>query len=239
LLTDARVIASQLDIDLVLNPKLRRRMLRLPASGSPKERCPLRVGAVYNLQPRAFTKGQVVITVTNAYREPLDALTVNDARREGHGGVQGALEAWRRSHGLPKGGQLVWVVEFVRGDESEWVNSDQPVYLAKYGGDYTTNAAKQAVRGDPELAMPLPGAAETARVMALATRQAPAARSIGRVREEVETLREAMTTMRARNRVKLITRELGKLASELPVTQVSTVPTTPAPMHGTAPRAMP
>ena len=194
--------------------------MRLPASGSPKERCPLNVGGVYNLQPRLFTKGQATITVTNAYREPLKALCPNDARREGHGGVQGALEAWRRSHGLPRDGQLVWVVEFVRGDESEWVMHDAPVYLSKIG-DYTTIAGKQAVRGDPELCLPLPGVAESARVMAIARRQGPALGQINKATREVETLRDAMVTMRARNRAKLIERELTKLRGELPVTETA------------------
>lgn len=195
-------------------------MMRLPASGSPKERCPLNIGGVYNLQPRLFARGQAKITVTSARREPLDALCQNDARREGHGGVQGALEAWRRSHGLPREGQLVWVVEFVRGDESEWVTHDSPIYLSKIG-DYTTIGSKSAVPGDPELCLPLPGASETARVMAIAQRQGPALGQINRATQEVETLRDAMVTMRARNRAKLIERELAKLRAEQPVTETA------------------
>jgi hypothetical protein len=208
------LIVTQAEIDLVLNPSLRRRMMRLPASASPKARCPLTVGAVYTLQPRPFAPGQAQITVTDARREPLEALSLADARREGYAGVQGALAAFRRAHGvLPE--QLVWVVGFVRGDESEFVLQDAPVYLSKYH-DVTTIGAKQAVLGDPEMCIAR-GAAEHARVMRLATRQEPAVAAINRVGAEVGALREAMTSMKARNRAKLIERELAKLRAELPV----------------------
>jgi hypothetical protein len=56
--------------------------------------------------------------------------------------------------------------------------------------------------------------------MALAARQAPQRRRIGRMLEDAETLRGAMMSMKARNRCKLIKRELGKLAGELPVTEI-------------------
>jgi hypothetical protein len=114
----------------------------------------------------------------------------------------------------------VWAISFVRGDEREFMAQDQPVYLARFGRDYTTVRA-QAVAGEPEVMPALPGAAERARIVALAQRQAPQRRAIGRMLEEADSLRGAMVTMRARNRVKLICREIGKLQAELPLQEVS------------------
>lgn len=194
---------------------MRRRMMRLPVLDSVP--CPVRVGRAYRLQPRPFAPAEATVTVTVVRREALLALTPEDARREGYGSVQGALDAWQRAHGEPAPEQRVWVVSFVCGDHSEFTRQDEPVYLAKHG-DYTTRPAK-AVLGEPEVTI-LPGAGESARVMALARRQRPVQQKIDKVLEDVESLKAAMLGMKARNRAKLIERELTKLRQELPVTAV-------------------
>jgi hypothetical protein len=210
------VIVPQAEIDLVNNARLRRRMMRLPASSSPRAKCPLEVGGVYHLQPRLFAPSQAEITVVPPVRrEPLDELTLSDARREGHGGVQGALEAWTRAHGQPRPGQLVWVVPFVAGDESEFVTQTDAVFLRRTSG-YTTTS-DQLSAGE---VIAVPGAGEHARVVAMARRQAPQRAAIRRMAEDIETVQYVMLTMKARNRAKLIARELAKLQAELPVAEV-------------------
>jgi hypothetical protein len=206
------MIVAQRDIDLVLNPRLRRRMMRLPVH--PKVPCPVRLGKPYGLQPRPFVKAQVRITVIQLRREALQALSLADARREGYASPAGALDAYRRANGPSADDQQVWVVSFVRGEEDEFMAQDTPVYLARFG-DFTTREGRQAVPGDPEYCPVSSDRVEAARVMALASRSLPARRAITRAEGEVATLREAMTTMRARNRAKLIERELGKLTVEV------------------------
>ena len=215
------MVVAQSEIDLVLNPALRRRMLRLPASASAKAQCPLRQGGVYNLAPRPFAKGQVTVTVFDVRREPLADLSLADSRREGYASPAGAVDAWKRAHGLPADGQLVWVVSFTRGDESEFMTQDRPIYLTKFG-DYGTIAGRQAVPGDPELCV-IPGAAEQARVMALATRQQGVSSAIQRTRNDLDgKLRGQMISMKTRSRARLIEKEMAKLEAELPVTELRT-----------------
>lgn len=210
-----RVIVPKAEIDLVVG--FRRRMMRLPVARV----CPVKLHRPYKLQTKANAKGQVTITVVEIRKEPLEALSLADARREGYAGVQGALEGWRRAHGVPVTGQMVWVIRFLLGDRSQELLTDEPVYLSKYGSGFTTIQAKQAVPGDPEVMPALPGTAEQARIVALARRQAPQRGSIVRIGEEVETLRESLVSMKSRNRARLIQRELAKLQSELPVSEIA------------------
>lgn len=194
----------------VTSSRMRRRMIRLPV-GTYR----LKVGHAYKLQAQRGVGG-VVVTVTEVREEPLADLTVGDARREGFGTVQGALGAWERWHGKPARDQRVQVVSFVLGDESAFFRgTDTPVYLSKYR-DYTIFASRQAVKGDPEV-MLVPGSGERARVMALAERQAPQAQAITRLRDQVSELKQAMLGMKARSRMRLIERELGKILDEMPV----------------------
>lgn len=194
---------------------MRKRMLRIPA---PHSKCPLALGKVYNLQPRPFAPSQGKITVTAIRRERLDELSDADARKEGYAGRAGALDAYKRAHGLPKPDEEVWAVSFVCGDESDFVRQDEPVYLRR-GGGYTS------IRDELEAGEVLTpaGAAEHARIMALAARTQPVRRKIDAVESEVQTLREQMVSMKSRNRARLIERELGKLRSELPISELARV----------------
>lgn len=178
--------------------------MRLPASASPRARCSLEVGDVRKLQSRLFTPSQATITVTEVRREPLAELSLADARREGYAGVQGALEGWKRTHGLPQPDQLVWVVSFARGDESEFVAQDTPVYLRR-GGGYTTVGDVLAA-GE---VLSLPGAAERARVVALARRQVPQRHAARQATEAVETCREVMTGIKANTLLKAAARMIA------------------------------
>lgn len=115
--------------------------------------------------------------------------------------------------GVPERHGDVWMVAFVMGDQSS--ETDQPVYLAKCG-DYTFQETKQAIRGDPELSMPLPGDLAKARAKARERRVNPQREAIGQSARWIGELRTDMLAMKGRNRKKLIERELANLASELP-----------------------
>lgn len=220
------MIVPQAEIDLVLNPKMRRRMMRLPA---PNRKCPLKYGSLYRLQPSAGAKGQATIVVIEPpHRERLAAITLSDARREGYASVQGALEAWERTHWCSREDELVWVVAFARdekGECAEFVNQDESVYLSKVR-DYTIHAGRQAVRGDPPLLAPL--AEDLARARLAATeRVSPHMESIARMRAESQTLREAMVAMKDRNALRMlgeIERKYDQLAARFSVDPSATLP---------------
>ena len=214
------MIVSQAEIDLVLNPRMRRRMMRLPAPRHLK--CPVKYGSPYRLQPKAGDKGQATIVVIEPpYRGKLAEITLKDARREGYATIQGALEAWERTYWHPRDDETVWVVSFARDEKGEcadFLMQDEPVYLAKVR-DYTTHAGRQAVLGDPPLLASF--AEDLARARAAAqARVSPQMGSISRMRSESETLREAMIEMKDRNALKLlrnIERSLDGLAARLSV----------------------
>jgi hypothetical protein len=210
------MIVTQQVIEQIQHPRFKRRTIRLPVI--PKVACPVRTGHVYKLQTRRGARSQLEITVTEVTRGILGALTTADARREGFGGVESAMRAWTRWYGQPTTRQPVWIVDFVKGDATARVNADTPVYLSRYG-DYTTHGYRQAVPGDPEACI-LPGAGESARVHAIAARQEPLSEALERAAREVGMLRESMLTMKARNRARLIEKELARLRAELPVTPV-------------------
>ena len=206
------------ELELILSPRrLRRRAMRLPASG----RCPVRDGHAYKLQPRLFARSRVTITIKGSpHRAPLADLTLTDARAEGHETIRSALAAWRAWHGDPTDGQLVWVIRFERGDAR-----DVPVYLAARGRDGGTRSdytlrSDHAIReaGVPVEAAILPGAGEQARVHALAS--SPQAIIVSQLGGAMETLAENMASMKARNRARLIAHQLRELRAELPVSEV-------------------
>jgi len=199
-----------------------RRMMRLPVTYNDeamKRPCPMRVGKSYTLQTdRKGEPCQVFILVISVREERLGELLESDSRREGYKSREAALEAYYTRHGpfVADNGQ-VWAISFQVVMEPI-TTLDQPVFLSKVG-DYTTLAGRQAVPGDPEVCI-IPGEGEQARVMALAARQGPAYGAINRATREVESLRESLTGMKARNRAALIARELVKLQNELPVSEV-------------------
>jgi hypothetical protein len=202
-------------------------MMRLPlVRGELGElkRCPFRKGGTYKLQPRTSVKAATSITIIEVRQEKLAALSLADAKREGYAGIQGALEAFR--HRWPNHGEAVWVVRFAKDDKdhtvSDYINSDQPLYLAKHG-DFTTSASTQAVRGDPPYLAPLAEDLARARLKAAERRLTPQQLSISRMRAETDTLLNAMTAMKDRNRVKRIRKELEALDDKLSVEESGTL----------------
>jgi hypothetical protein len=116
-------------------------------------------------------------------------------------------------HTVERQGQE-WLVRFIKGEDRSLL--DRPVFLAKYG-DYTMTPSKQAVRGDPEVLSPFAKDLEEARRRALEKRVSPQQQALSRIRADTDTLLAAMTAMKDRNRLKLIRREIDKLAAKLSV----------------------
>lgn len=212
-----------------INGRIRRRELRLPVrhdrmpivarhpktgralrspvtrtADSSTKRCPLRADGVYTLHPRV----PVDVYRAAAERQPTHArkvlywisqcetksrqvtITVTSVDREGD----------------------EWVVRFEKGD---WrANSDRPVYLAQQN-DFTMVASRQTVKGDPEYLSPLAEDIRRARERALEVRVSPHRAQVQRLRDEADTLAGAMTSMKARNRVRLAAKELEKALAEL------------------------
>ena len=66
----------------------------------------------------------------------------------------------------------------------------------------------------------VPGAAEHARVVAIANRQQPLSKRLSRMERDASELRDELVSMKARNRAALIEKELAKLRGELPIAEV-------------------
>ena len=222
------MIVSAREIDLILRPRLRRRMMRLPAQIQPPH-----LGQLLKLQTRLFVKHRVEVTVVAVpRRELLAALSLADARREGYEHLDAAYRAWVESNGVPQPEQQVWVVAFVKGDATEHFAQDAPAYLrqrARDGAvrsDFTTrpDLALKDEHGAVELSV-LPGAGEQARVMALAAQTLPpvvlAETQATQLADTVGSLKDSMVSMKARNRARLIAKQVEQLRAELPITPVA------------------
>jgi hypothetical protein len=214
------MIVSQTEIDMIRtrHGKPARRMMRLPVTYDAeaiKRPCPMRMGYSYKLQTRDLSETQWVLVNATPYARRAGGMTLDEARHEGYRTLDERMQALG-DLGEPTGGN-VWVIAFQPVDAP--VSAlDAPVFLSKVG-DYTTLAGRQAVPGDPEACV-IPGEGERARVMALAERQGPQLGAINRATREVESLRDSLMSMKARNRAKLIAKELAKLQAELPVGEV-------------------
>ncbi len=234
------MIVPRSEIELI-NSHLRRRMMRFPADVA----CPVRVGHAYRLRTRQG-EHSVIITITDITIERLSEMSTKDARFEGYGSPAGAIEAFlKRYRSYPLDGE-VYRVSFVKGDERGlWAN---PVYLRSrnrdgtQSSDYTTRSDLATWGTDgPEEVEIAPGAAELARVSALAKRQEPLRVRIQGALAEVSELQKAMLSMKSRNRARLIEhqlrnveKQLNKLQAELPVSEIDTVcPASPANCSGT------
>lgn len=137
---------TQAELDLIMRGKAPRRMMRVPV----QKRRPVTWGHTYKLK----AAGEFVrITVLTLREEPLDTISVRDARREGHSSTHDALKEWARAHGQPLENQRVWVIGFARGDHTKHTLQDEPLLLtARSGtteGDYTKRRDK-AMRGELE-----------------------------------------------------------------------------------------
>ena len=189
------MIVQQRELDLILNPKIHRRMMRLPY----RRPCPVRVGKSYGLQTAPGAKARAVITVTAVRGERVGALSASDARREGYAGVAGALSAWATRYQLPAGDERCWVVSFVRDekhDVARFMAQDEAVFLSRHG-DYTLHP-HQAIAGEPEVMFPSVEDLKRARAKA---RERRSGAERWRVREavgELQTLSQGMRSMKAR-----------------------------------------
>jgi hypothetical protein len=112
-----------------------------------------------------------------------------------------------------EGAEGVWFVPIAPGDLSG--QKDRPLFLAGSGGDYTFTASRQAVPGDPEVMFPSEADLESARVKAREKRSGPLALTVRAMRDQADTCAGVMQTMKQRNRMKLIRRELDRLQNEL------------------------
>jgi hypothetical protein len=217
------LIVSQAEIDRI--QRMKQRTLRLPVrqgkiprkgsakahktdakGGASLQRCPMRKGGLYHLEPpipyaryleigeRQPTRARAILRLYDLcdrhLRKPITVTVVSDPKRDGH----------------------EWVVRFELGDHR--AAFDRPVYLAKTG-DYTMTASHQAVPGDPEVLMPLAADLAKARAAAIEQRVSPQQQALDRIRADTDTLLAVMTAMKDRNRLKLIRREIDKLAAKL------------------------
>jgi hypothetical protein len=217
------VIVPAAEIERILTPrKLRRRVMRLPII---EREPPVEIGRVYRLQTRPGLKARLAITITHVGQGILDQLTLSEARDEGHSQREQALKAWADWFGQPTPEQPVWIVGFVKGDESAFYAP--PIFLSRrardggMGSDVTTRADKAIVENGSAVELcVLPGAGEQARVMAMAQSQAPVRSTLQRQRQGMESLSVSMVSMKARNRARLIAKQFELLERELPVSSV-------------------
>jgi hypothetical protein len=202
------VIATQAEIDMVRRT-FSRRMMRLPVTrGDQGEMnlCPVRRGRTYQLQPRPSAKGEVSITVIDCRREKLAALSLADARREGHATIQDALVAFRSTHGHH---EEVWVVTFARDKDDEvaaLISEERPLYLASSVG--LTFDRGRAAAGEPEVLMPFEKDLAKARKATLEQRIAPGRASVKNLARDTETLQQSIKNMKARQLLRRAQRNL-------------------------------
>jgi hypothetical protein len=203
------------------------RTMRLPVVRGPLGELivPARAGNRYGLQVADFQPAQARIVVTEVYREPIAALALSEARREGHSTIQAAVDAYVRLFGEVDETTVVWVVHFARdakdGSVSDHVKCDDPVLLATNGG--YTNLTSHAVRGEAEVLHPLQKAMDDARAKAREKRLSPERRAVRKQIQETETLRYAMTAMKNRNRLARALRELEKVDEDLAAEEAATL----------------
>ena len=210
------MIVAQAELDAILDRKVRKRLLELPVRYAPKlgagdkgalKRCPMRRGGVYQLfPPLPFER-----FLARASEQPSRARSVlwliDRVQRWTPRGVTITVSQPPERQGD------VWLVRFVKGDEQEYFDDTLP-YLSGDGG-FTMVASRQAVPGDPPYCAPFAEDLEKAREDARKKRLTPAQEAVEKMRAEAHTCREVMATVKAGNRMRLIQKELQKLAAEL------------------------
>ncbi|HEY7831781.1 MAG TPA: hypothetical protein VIC06_14560 [Solirubrobacteraceae bacterium] len=211
------MIVTQQEIDLILHPKIRRRVLTLPVRNGKRwgerKKCPVRKGCSYTLRSsppyaqhkinaeRQPTRARAVLDLVERCQQPTRAATIT------------VLDVERQDGS--------WVIRFDLGDQSTVF--DNPVYLARYG-DFTMIEGKQAVQGDPELAPTLAEDLAKARAKAREARVNPDRQVLMNAKGTIGPLQKSLIDMKARNRLALILKEMDKLADELSVEQAATLP---------------
>lgn len=119
-------------------------MTRLPVKDDEKT-CRYKAGRLYAVQTGRRKSTNTHITVLEVRKEPLGAISLRDARREGFKTTKEFKDHWVAAHGPT---QEVWVILFAKGDLT-----DRPRLLAARSGtptgDYTDNPSR-AMRGEAE-----------------------------------------------------------------------------------------
>ncbi len=231
------MFVSQAEIDQIRG-KMRRRVLELPiereeirsdarhpktgrvlrrgdvVGGKAIKPCPMRKGAVYTLTPRVPyaqyrseaetepSRARAILYLIDKCETPIRTVTITVTHPpERHGDT--------------------WLIHFAKGDRAS--DLDLPIFLSKYG-DYTMSQTKQAVPGDPEVLMPFAEDLAKARVKARDRRASPQRQAVERARDGLTELQRDLVAMKARNRLNLILKEMGKLTQELSVDEGATLP---------------
>lgn len=188
------MIIPQAELELILNPRIRRRLLHLPVrhgKHGERKKCPARKGGIYQLRAAVPyerhrtqaagqpTRARAVLRLIDLCDQPTRTatITVIDVDRDDD----------------------MWLVRFVKGERSDLL--DRPIYLAKYG-DYTMTARSQAVPGDPEVVLPFAEDLAKARAKALERRVTPERTAIRAAARDAETLQQSMKNMKVRMLVK-------------------------------------
>src|ERR1700680_1352858 len=81
-----------------------------------ESKCRYVEGRAYVVQTGRGKPGHGQITITGVRRERVDAITLQDARREGFRTTSEFLAYWDQLHGEGLRDALVWVISFERGD---------------------------------------------------------------------------------------------------------------------------
>jgi hypothetical protein len=211
------LIASEQTIERIRSSRHRQRTLELPVvygEMGELKRCQYKPGKAYPLHPASRydehratagqqpTRARAVVYLLAQYERQVKPLTIT------------VLSVTRAGEH--------WLVHFDLGDKT--AHNDIPVYLTPTGsgGDYTTTPSRALDK--VEVMTPLAKDLEEARRKAREGRITPQQQQLDRAVQEAETLRQAMTSMKARNRVNLILKEMEKLASELSADAGATLP---------------
>lgn len=188
------MIVPQAQIDLVCSPRMRRRVIHLPVvygKHGERKRCPMRKGGVYHLKGRVPyerhradaqdqpTRARAVLHLIDRCESPAKTVTVT------------VLDTEMQDE--------KWLIRFIKGDHVTVF--DRPVYLARYG-DYTTEAGRQAVPGDPELMTPFAEDLAKARAKALESRVSPQQQALKQAADRAQTLQRSLKNMKARDLVR-------------------------------------
>jgi hypothetical protein len=207
------VIVAQSQITQVHAAGKRQVVLSLPVRHGrfgELKRCPVRKGAIYNLQPpvpydrrRAQaeeqpTRARAVLWLIDRCQATVKSTPITVIENPERQGDQ-------------------WLVRCVKGEHLEMFDRD--VFLSRHN-DFTMDASRQTVKGDPPYTPPFAEDLERARAKALEGRVDPQRQAVKRITGDVETLAESLESMKARNRLRRIKHDLVKLALELPPSTV-------------------
>jgi hypothetical protein len=199
------VIVDQAILDQI-DSRVRRRQLELPVQRGrlgELKRCPLRTGKE-TLTPRIpydryldqASKhphcARAVLALIDACLQPVKTqqITITSVERAGD----------------------TWLVRFVKGDHPELFDRD--IYLAR-NNDFTLDASRQTVKGDPPLCAPFAEDLKRAREKALEKRVSPQITATRVAIQRTSELQRSMASMKARSLAKRAERTLRALEAAL------------------------